>query len=57
MSSEPQPEPTGHVERAAQVSWDESGSFGFDGVPSTARDMSAEEHFWADYTAVELDEQ
>jgi len=46
--------PTGYVELAARVGWEERGSFGFDVVRRTARDMSAEEHFFSDYAVVPL---
>jgi hypothetical protein len=49
-----QQEPAGYVERAALVSWDERGSFGFEVVRRTARDMTTEEHFWSDYAVVPL---
>jgi hypothetical protein len=49
-----QPEPAGYVEGAARISWDEHGSFGFDVARPTARDMTAEEHFFSDYAVVPL---
>jgi len=54
MSRGHHPEPAGYIDQAARVGWDERGSFGFEVVRRTARDMSAEEHFFSDYAVVPL---
>jgi len=54
MSHGDNSEPAGYIEQAARVGWGERGSFGFEVVRRTARDMTAEEHFFADYTIVPL---
>jgi hypothetical protein len=56
VPDEPQrPLGTSRVHRQGRtVGWDERGSFGFEVVRRTARDMSAAEHFWSDYAVVPL---
>jgi hypothetical protein len=54
MSRGHQPEPAAYIEQAGSVSWDEHGSFGFNVVRRTAQDMTAEEHFWAEYGVVPI---
>jgi len=49
-----QSEAGGYIDQTARVGWDERGSFGFDVLPRTARDMTAAEHFWSDYAVVPL---
>lgn len=48
------PEPGGYIDQAARVGWDERGSFGFDVVRRTARDMTPEDDFFTDYCIVAL---